>query len=153
MTVLSEMEQQAQLRIKEHGRVPLKNKLKLQYHDQEPGFHYVFHTDSETYPISLQAMVDAGYTFVRYKHGQLAGTPITKSSGAVTLYLMRIPEEWYEEDQKRVHEKSIKQLKDISGVGEREYAGEHGTELGKGKPIDMKIEDTPDALKLMTGDD
>lgn len=152
MTSLDEMEQAAQLRINDGGRVPIKAALKLQWNDIEDGFHYQYASDSENYPISLQQMVDAGYTFVRHKHGEQRGVPIVKNSRGCRLYLMRCPQEYFEEDQARIHEKSIRQYKEITQVGEREYAGE-SKELGKGKPVHMEFDDTPDAIRLMEGDD
>lgn len=152
---LNEMEQNAQRRIEGNGRVKLRAALKLEWNDCEPGFVYQWGSDAENYPVGLQQMLDAGYTFVRYKHGALSGTPVVQNSRGCRLFLMRIPEAWFDADQNEKHEKSIRLYKEVNQVGEREYAGE-SKELGKGKPVKMEITDTPqksEALKLMEGDD
>lgn len=150
-TVLDEIEQRAQKRIAGGDRVALKANKKLDWNDIEPGYNYQWATDSETYPVNLQQMCDAGYTFVRHKHGQLAGTPVVMNSKGCNLYLMRCPEKYFLEDQKRVHEKSVRQYKEITQVGDREYAGD-SKEMGEGKPVKMELSDTPESLRLMEGD-
>lgn len=153
MTVLDEMEEAAQKRIHKDGgtRVALSPKLKLEWQDIEEGFHYQWSSDSENYPVNLQQMVDAGYTFVRYKHGSLAGQHVIQNSKGCNLYLMRCPEEYFQADQKVINQKAIAQHKQIMEVGAREYAGESKT-LGEGKVADLSFTESPDAINLLEGE-
>lgn len=152
MTILDEMEQRAQSRLKEGGaRIPLAAKLKLDWSDQEPGYNYQFATDSESYPITLQQMLDSGYTFVRHKHGSNAGQAVVQHSKGCKLYLMRCTDEYFKEDQKLKHEKAVAQHQQISNVGNREYAGD-SKQLGEGKVASLGFKETPDAINLMTGE-
>ncbi len=153
MTILNEMEEMAQTRIKSKGssRVALSPKLKLEWSDCEEGFYYHWASDSENYPINLQQMCDAGYTFVRHKHGSAAGELVIQNSKGCQLYLMRCPQAYFEEDQAIKNAKSIAQHAEISQVGSREYAGS-SKELGQGKVAQLSIEENPDAIRLMEGD-
>ncbi len=152
MTVLDELEQQAQKKLKSGGRVPLAAKLKLDYTNQEPGYHYEWATDSQGYPISLQQMLESGYTFVRHDFGQLKGQVIIQHSKGCKLYLMRQAEEYHVIDEKLKHEKASAQYQQINQVSEREYAGE-SKELGKGKVADLSFKETPsDAIDIMQGE-
>lgn len=151
MTILDEMEAAAQVRIKAGGRVALAPKLRLEWSMQEPGYNYMFASDSETYPISLQQMVNSGYTFVRHDAGQISGQSVIQHSRGCKLYLMRCKEEFYLADQKAKHEKSVALHKQITQVGNREYAGE-STEIGKGKVATLSFQEVPDAISLMEGE-
>ena len=147
--VLDEMEQAAQQRIASGQRVSLSPKLKLAWNDVEPDFNYQWASDSENYPINLQQMVDAGYTFVRHKYGSIAGDKVIQHSKGCNLYLMRCPLEYFEADQARIHEKTIQQHKEIMEVGSREYAGK-SKQLGEGQTVELDYTDNPqDALSLM----
>ena len=151
MQFLSEMQDLAQKRIKSKGRAPLSAKLKLDWAHKEEGYHYMWASDSEKYPVSLQQMCEAGYTFVTYDHGSMAGEFVVQNSKGCNLYLMRQPNELFQEDQEAIHKKSIDMHKEIMGVGAREYAGE-SKELGKGKVADLSFEKSPDAISLMEGE-
>ena len=154
MDTLDEMEQRASKRVKGGQRISLSPKLKLEWNDVEEGFNYQWASDSETYPINLQQMVDAGYTFVRFKHGGLAGEKVIKHSKGCNLYLMRCLDEYFQQDQAEKHKKSIQLHKDIMEVGSREYAGD-SKELGKGKPVTLSIGENPEPnpISLLEGDD
>ena len=153
MTVLDEMEDRAKKRItsKGEGRIPLSPKLKLDWAACEEGFHYQWASDSENYPINLQQMCDAGYTFVRHEHGSMAGEHVIQNSRGCSLYLMRCPEAYFQADQEAINAKSIAQHKEIMQVGNREYAGD-SKELGKGKVATLSIEENPDVINLMEGE-
>lgn len=153
MDTLDEMEQRAAQNIKSGQRISLSPKLKLEWNDVEKGFNYQWATDSETYPINLQQMMDAGYTFVRFKHGGLAGEKIIKHSKGCNLYLMRCPDEYFQKDQEQKHKKSIALHQQIMQVGKREYAGE-SKELGKGKPVTLTMGENPEPnpISLLEGD-
>ncbi len=151
MSILDEMENAAQERISAGQRIALAPKLKLDWSNQEPGFNYQWATDSESYPITLQQMLDSGYTFVRHKNGSLSGQHVIQHSKGCNLYLMRCKEEFYKADQKAKHDKAVAQHQQISQVGSREYAGE-SKELGKGKVADLSFQESPDAISLMEGE-
>lgn len=154
MTVLDEMEANAQKRMSESGRVPLTSKLKLEWSKKEDGFQYVWASDSETNPIRLQQRLESGYTFVRHEAGQLRGEPVVQNSKGCNLYLMRVPDEYFQADEKEKHEKSLKNYREIMNVGDREYAGD-SKELGKGKVNTFSVATPPtegsDAISLMEG--
>ena len=151
MTILDEMENAAQKRIKGGNRVALAPKLKLDWSNQEKGYNYQWATDSDSYPITLQQMVDSGYVFVRHSTGSIKGEPVIQHSKGCNLYLMRCKDEFYIEDQKAKHAKAVAQHQQITQVGDREYAGE-SKELGKGKVAKLSFEETPDAINLMEGE-
>lgn len=151
MTVLDEMELASQERIKNGGRVALAPKLKLDWSNQEKGFNYQWATDSDSYPITLQQMLDSGYTFVRHMNGSLSGQHVIQHSKGCNLYLMRCKDEFYKADQKIKHEKSVAQHQQITQVGSREYAGK-SKELGEGKVAELSIQESPDAISLMEGE-
>ncbi len=150
MTILDEMEVAAQERIKGGGRVALAPKLKLDWSNQEKGFNYQWATDSESYPITLQQMLDSGYTFVRHMNGSLSGQHVIQHSKGCNLYLMRCKDEFYLADQEAKHQKAVAQHQEINQVGVREYAGE-SKELGEGKVASLSIQESPDAISLMEG--
>ncbi len=151
MSVLDELEVAAQKQITGGKRIPLSAKLKLDWSNQEAGYNYQWATDSIGYPISLQQMLESGYTFVRHNFGELKGTHVIQHSKGCNLYLMRCEEKFFKEDEKLKHEKAVAQHQQITQVGGREYAGD-SKELGKGKVADLSFKETPsDAISLMQG--
>lgn len=132
---LDEIEQRAKARIKESGqRAPLAGKLKLEWADQEEGFHYFWASDAESTPIPIQDLLESSYEFVRYKHGVHASEKVIKNSKGCKLYLMRITVELHEENM-RLQRATIDEVeKNLHEVGVREYGGD-SKELGKGTPI------------------
>ena len=151
MSSLDEMEQQAAARIKQSGRISLAPKLKLAWANQDPNYMYMWASDSETYPVKLQDMCNAGYTFVRHEHGIQKGEPVCHNSKGCNLYLMKQPKELFEEDEKAKHEKSLANYNEIMQVGSREYAGD-SKELGKGKVAKIEYTENPDAINQLTGE-
>lgn len=151
LSTLDEMESRAKANVKGGSRVTLASKLKLEWANQEKGFYYYWATDSESYPVSLQQMLDAGYTFVRHEAGISRGKQVIKNSKGCNLYLMRQADEYREADNAIKNAKAIAQHKEIMNVGSREYAG-RSKELGQGKVAELTFEETPDAIKLMTGE-
>ncbi len=150
MTYLDELEVASQQRIKGGKRIPLAAKLKLDWSNQEEGYNYQWATDSDGYPISLQQMLESGYTFVRHGFGSLAGQHVIQHSKGCNLYLMRCEQKYFEEDEKIKHEKAVAQHAQISQVSGREYAGD-SKELGKGEVASLSFKETPnDAIDLMT---
>ncbi|MAE22023.1 MAG: hypothetical protein CMK92_06280 [Pseudomonas sp.] len=153
MHTLLEMQENAQKRIQSGNRVPLTSKLKLEMAGLDPNFEYVWASDSTTNPISLQQRCEAGYTFVTNEFGESKGDPVVQNSKGCNLYLMRVPKDIFQADEREKHAKSIKNYQEIMQVGDREYAGE-SKELGKGKVSTLSIEDAPkvdDAISLMEG--
>lgn len=148
---LDQMEQRAALRVKEGGRVPLSSQLKLEWNDIEEGFNYQWASDAERYPVKLQQMVDAGYMFVRYKHGTFKGEKVVKTSGSCKLYLMRCPEEYHIADMEKKHEKSVRQYREVMQVPDNLMA-ENSTTRGEGKAGKLSLEDNPDVLSLIEGE-
>lgn len=79
----------------------------LTVQDKDPNYHYTWQSDG--YPGNLERFLKAGYEFVTdpTKVGDATvnkstrlngmGTAVTLSHGS-TMYLMRVPQEWYEED-------------------------------------------------------
>lgn len=78
-------------------------RMKLAITGEEPGFHYAWINDELT-----GTALDAGYEFVSHnikvgnKHinvSELQGAKISRNvGGGVIAYLMRVPQEWYDED-------------------------------------------------------
>lgn len=93
---------------KRKERIPLTGlRTKLELRGEEPGFHYVFMLED-----NVDAALDGGYEFVTHpiKIGNRqidAGQGIgakhqVNGGGGRTLYLMRIPEEFFNEDQESI---------------------------------------------------
>ena len=144
MESLSEIESKAQQRIKSDGRVPIAPKSKLDWHDQDPDYQYYWASTSEDYPVKIQQFLDAGYTMVRHDSGNIKGEPVIMNSRGCDLYLLRIPKEYYLEDEKIKRDKSLNQVKQINEkVSEREYAGNDG------KVAKHEYVESPDAIDLM----
>lgn len=78
-------------------------KTKLAITGEEPGFHYAWMNDENT-----GTALDCGYDFVTHdlkvgnKHinvAELQGAKIARNvGGGVVAFLMRIPQDWYDED-------------------------------------------------------
>jgi hypothetical protein len=78
-------------------------RTKLSLTGEEPGFHYAWINDDNT-----GTALDAGYEFVSHdikvgnKHidiSSMQGAKISRNvGGGVIAYLMRVPQEWYDED-------------------------------------------------------
>lgn len=151
LDTLDELEMAAKQRVKSGNRISLAPKLKLEWSNQDPNFHYYWATDSEQSPVDLQTLMEAGYTFERYTSGQRRGEKVVQHSKGCKLYLMKQPKDLFELDQKEIHAKSVAQHQEIMGVGAREYAGQ-SKELGKGKPVELEItKESPDPISLMEG--
>lgn len=150
MSTLMEQQQAAQKRLKRDGRINLAPKSKLDWANKEEGYHYEWASNSETYPVKLQDMFNAGYTMVTHDAGQNSGEPVIMNSKGCNLVLVRIPLEYYLEDEKVKQDKSLRQVREINNqVGEREYAGD-SKELGRGKVATHEAKaESPDAIDLM----
>jgi hypothetical protein len=78
--------------------------------EKRPGFHRVWVSDSPSLRIKLQDYEAAGYTYVeddikvgddRANSGQKVSSKVTRPGGQGTmLFLMEIPEEYYQDDIK-----------------------------------------------------
>jgi hypothetical protein len=87
---------------KERNRIG-GNRMKLELTGCEPGFHYAFINEE-----NVGSAQDQGFEFVTHaikvgnKHidvSQMQGKQITRNvGGGVIGYLMRVPQEWYDED-------------------------------------------------------
>lgn len=150
-STLMEQQQAAQKRIKTDGRINMAPRSKLDWADKEDGFHYEWASNSETYPVKIQDLFNAGYTMVTHDSGQNKGEPVIMNSKGCNLVLVRIPIEYHQEDERIKQEKSLRQVREINNqLGEREYAGESKV-LGEGKVATHKFEESPDAIDLMEG--
>ena len=152
---LDEMEKQAKERFAsgDTKRIPVHGKTKLNWSDQDPDFHYFWATDSETYHVTLQDMVEAGYTFVRHEHGPNRGSQVVKSSKGCNLYLMKQPREYFEEDEQIKHSRALERAKEINQVQAHEYAGS-SKEAGKGKVAQLDVQENPEQsiANMLVGD-
>lgn len=112
-------------------RVPIgEPRGRLTVEGQEPGFHYAFIND-----YNVDHAQDSGYEFVTHnvKIGQRhVNRPANSDNsykvsvpagGGVTAFLMRIPQEFYEEDMKRMSAKV-----DITEQSMRKQSGSNGLE-------------------------
>lgn len=88
---------------------PGQLRTKMTVSGQEPGFHYAFINED-----NVGKALDDDYEFVTHpvtighKHvdaGTIPGGKISLNVGnGVVAYLMRIPQEWYEENQNEIQE-------------------------------------------------
>lgn len=98
----------------------------LEVRGKEPGFHYAWIGDDKVY-----AATEGGFEYVthpvevgskRIDVSQMQGTKISRNlGGGLVGYLMRIPQDWYDEDmaaeQERVNEQERARVKDSSSDG------------------------------------
>jgi len=95
---------------KERKRVPLHGRMNLTIDNERPGWHRCWVAEDPTRPGDVKRYQAAGYTFVEDPSMMVgdptvnAATPfgsvVTRNGGlGVTLYLMEIPQEWYDEDR------------------------------------------------------
>jgi hypothetical protein len=93
-------------------RTPLGTRNVLTIAGKEPGFHYRFVNDTGD---RVQEFLDMGYELVEQKDVRIGdkrlGAPSTEGSVAkasvgrgTQAYVMRIKQDWYEEDQKAKQE-------------------------------------------------
>ena len=89
------------------ARVPVTERNILSVKGKEPGYHYRIVNDSGD---RIQQLQDAGYEFVDASTVQVGDKRINSTSpegthaqvsvgGGVKAYVMRIKQEWYDEDQ------------------------------------------------------
>ena len=100
--------------------------------ENRPGWHRAWISDSPTLPGGIQAYLDAGYTFVTdpTKVGEPSvntvegvGTAVSRNGGqGITLYLMEIPQEWYDEDRQTEEDAR----KELEGTMFNPKEGEYG---------------------------
>jgi hypothetical protein len=114
-------------------RTPLGSRNLLTVENQEPGFHYAWVSDSDVIPGGVQKFLDAGYTFVldpKLAVGDQSanntmtgiGSAVSRNGGrGVTLYLMRILQEYYDEDAAAMEAQIKQQELDMRRPGEGGY--------------------------------
>jgi hypothetical protein len=100
--------------------------------NQEPGYHYYWASDSQDIPGGIKRFLDAGYTFVTdptkvgdptVNQSSGIGSAVSINGGRGTrLYLMRIPLEWYNEDQQKMED----QIKELEMTMRQPKEGEYG---------------------------
>jgi hypothetical protein len=100
-------------------RVPLHGRRVLSIDFEEPGYHYAWVSDSDLMPGGIKKFLDAGYEFVKEptKVGESTvndsgniGSTVSRNGGqGVTLHLMRIPEEYYNEDNQLMEDERLAQ--------------------------------------------
>jgi hypothetical protein len=112
-------------------RTPLAARNRLTFRGKDPGFVYRYINDTED---RLERAREAGYEFVvsdespgdkRVAEATKMGAKVSKQvGGGTTAFLMRIPKEYYEDDQKaktsKINEleKSLKPNKTQNQYGE-----------------------------------
>jgi hypothetical protein len=98
----------------------------LEVRGKEPGFHYAWIADDKVF-----AATEGGFEYVthpvevghkRIDVSTMQGSKISRNlGGGLVGYLMRIPQEWYDEDmaseQERVNEQERARVKDSSSDG------------------------------------
>tara|TARA_R110000803_G_scaffold115793_5_gene184353 strand:- start:1895 stop:2380 length:486 start_codon:yes stop_codon:yes gene_type:complete len=139
---LDELEQQAKNRISTDGRAHLSGKLKLEWRDQDPSYHYSWASNSEGSSNGIQDYLESGYEFVRKTTGTQAGEKVIVNSKGCLLYLLRIPVKLHEENMRIQRDKINGTEQMLLDVGDREYAGD-SKELGKGSAIKAGYTESP----------
>lgn len=111
--------------------------LKLDYPQRE-GFHRHWFNDI---PGRVDRAKEAGYEHVK----NLEGRPVSRTvgtaegGGALTAFLMEIPEEWYQEDmakeQQIIDDKEAAMKRGVADgpEGEGQYVPKQGIKIGHGK--------------------
>jgi len=92
-------------------RVPISEQKRLSIHNRDPNYHYriVNTTDAKGHD-KIQAMLLAGYEIDKDNAGKVGDARVDQASGlgsvpefsvgqGVKAIVMRIPKEWYAEDQ------------------------------------------------------
>lgn len=104
-------------------------------HEIRQGFHGHWFNDV---PGRVDRAKDAGYEHVKDKNGKevkrVVGT--AEGGGALTAYLMEIPEEWYQEDMKaeqaHIDEKEEMMRRGKLDAPEKGYVGQQGITIKTG---------------------
>ena len=108
-------------------RVRLKGNLKLDYPKQKldlVNFHYRWFEDNPTKPGRIQSAIDA-----YWEYHEEDGKKVTRPSGANTMYLMKLPMEYYEEDMELKRQDVGRTIAEQMTLGANEYAPDN-----KGNP-------------------
>lgn len=111
--------------------------LKLDYPQRE-GFHRHWFNDI---PGRVSRALEAGYEHVKGNDGKNVSRTVgtAEGGGALTAYLMEIPEEWYREDmakeQQIIDDKEAAMKRGVSGGPESEgqYVPKQGISIRQGK--------------------
>lgn len=112
------------------ARVPVTERNILSVKGKEPGYHYRIVNDSGD---RIQQLQDAGYEFVDASTVQVGDKRINSTSpegthaqvsvgGGVKAYVMRIKQEWYDEDQ-AAKQARVNQLEDTIQQTASAYTG------------------------------
>ena len=104
---------------------------------KQPGFHYRWIRDTDESGSEVLRYLSAGYEFATRSEGLIIGDNAVYNSRAVGsmirrsagrdgdfLYLMKIPQEWYEEDQRA---KAVKVDKTEEAIQNPEIEGSYGS--------------------------
>lgn len=115
----------------EKKRVPLGARNRLSFQNLDPEFKYRVINDTDDRLVRAQ---EAGYEFVesddrlgdvRVAEGSVPGSKVAKPVGnGMTGYLMRIPKEYYQEDQKTKSDKVDQLEKSMTPDKNRDQYGE-----------------------------
>lgn len=100
-------------------RVPLAAQKKLGFPstvEKEGGMHYCWALEDNKG--NLQRYIEAGYDFALNSVGDREER---HAGNGEMLYLMKIPQEWYDEDYAREQEMCIDTLKDKAKLQQHEY--------------------------------
>ncbi|MBE16548.1 MAG: hypothetical protein Unbinned6354contig1000_19 [Prokaryotic dsDNA virus sp.] len=95
-------------------RVPMGSTLKLLHHGMDPNYHYRWMSAADG---RLEQAQGAWYEFVLDE----AGNKKKRTKGASTLYLMRLPMEFHQEDQKLKERRIIDTLNKEQVLEDGEY--------------------------------
>lgn len=112
-------------------RVPFGSKNRLSFNGLDPDFYYRVFNDTDD---RISRALEAGYEHVesnerlgdsRVAESSLPGAQVAKPvGGGVTGYLMRIPREYYEEDQKVKEERLLETEKAMDpDASKNQYGG------------------------------
>ncbi len=109
-------------------RVPVHERNRVTFQDQDPDYVYRFVNDVED---RIQQFLNAGYEVVNSNSAvgdkvvddpSKLSTAVTKSvGGGIIAYLMRISRDWYEADQR----KKISALEEQEASFHQEHRGQH----------------------------
>lgn len=120
--------------VKRPKRIPLSKKSILDY-KEIPGFYLRWVTDDK--PGKIEAMLDAGYSYVEEKNAEgktaekvkrYAG--VTKENKSYYLYLMKLPMEYREEDLAEKRRQSQEAI-ESTRTNYREFEQKEGLDISK----------------------
>ena len=132
-------------RVTRGTRVPLggfAGPLALNKQNQDPEMHYHWAMDDSEDGSKIERLLQAGYEFCKPEEKMVAGNTSvysTVSQGSIVRvpagqgkyhYLMKLPLEWYEDDQARAHERVDATERSLQGPPSKEGFYGEGLKIG-----------------------